>query len=160
AAKFGNRFIEVTEEHDTPLTGAFQRRNVGLAVRAARELRAQLPKITDESIERGVERTRWRERLEQMQLGGKQIWIDGCHNPHAIEAVIPYIREQVPRPRVLVFGVMSDKDIAGVVTKLFPLFDSIIATEPYPPRSASAESLVELAQQLGVPAAAEPKPYA
>ena len=29
AHKFGNRFVHVTEEHDTPLTGPFQRRNAG-----------------------------------------------------------------------------------------------------------------------------------
>jgi dihydrofolate synthase/folylpolyglutamate synthase len=160
AEKFGNRFIEVTEEHDTPLDGSFQRRNVALAVRAAHELRGKLPQITDESIERGVELTRWRGRLERLQVSGKDIWIDGCHNPHAIEAVIPYIREQVPKPRLLVFGIMSDKDVAGAVKALFPLFDFIIATEPFPPRSASAESLVELAHGLGVQAIAEPKPYA
>ena len=160
AEKFGNRFIEVTEEHDTPLDGAFQRRNVGLAVRAARELRERLPRITDETIERGVEQTRWRGRLEHVHVSGKDVWIDGCHNPHAIEAVIPYIAERVPKPRLLVFGIMSDKDVASVARVLFPLFDFIIATEPFPPRSASAESLVQIARQLGVDAVAEPKPFA
>jgi len=160
AAKFGNRFIEVTEEHDTPLPGAFQRRNVALAVRAAHELRERLPRITEASIERGVEKTRWRGRLEHVEMSGKNIWIDGCHNPHAIEAVLPYIAERVPKPRLLVFGIMSDKDVAGAARALFPLFDSIIATEPFPPRSASAESLVEIAGQLGIKAVAEPKPFA
>jgi dihydrofolate synthase / folylpolyglutamate synthase len=160
AAKFGNRFIEVREEHDTPLPGAFQRRNVALAVRAAHELRERLPRITEESIERGVEKTRWRGRLEHVRMSGKDIWIDGCHNPHAIEAVLPYIAARVPKPRLLVFGIMSDKEVAGAARALFPLFDLIIATEPFPPRSASAESLVDLARQLGVKAIAEPKPFA
>src|SRR3984893_14270289 len=38
AEKFGNRFVLVDDEHATPLPGDFQRRNVALAVRAAREL--------------------------------------------------------------------------------------------------------------------------
>lgn len=159
AATFGNPFIEVHDEHDTPLDGAFQRRNVALAVRAAHELRAQLPQITEESIERGVERTRWRGRLEHARVSGKDIWIDGCHNPHAIDAVIPYINERIPRPRLLVFGIMSDKDFTEATRKLFPLFDSIIATEPFPPRSTPAESLVAIAKQLGIEAVAEPKPF-
>ena len=160
AAKFDNRFIEVTEEHDTPLRGTFQRRNVALAVRTARELRERLPKITDESIARGGETTRWRGRLEHVRASGKDIWIDGCHNAHTIEAVIPYIVEHVPRPRLLVFGMMIDTEIATAARKLFPLFDSIIATEPFPPRSASAESLVAIARQLGINAVAEPAPVA
>jgi dihydrofolate synthase/folylpolyglutamate synthase len=159
AEKFGNRFIEVTEEHDTPLAGAFQRRNVALAVRAAHELRARLPQISEASIERGVGQTRWRGRLEYLHVE-KDIWIDGCHNPHAIDAVIPFIESQIPRPRTLVFGMMSDKDVAGATSKLFPLFDRIIATEPYPPRSAPAASLVEIAQKMGIDAIAEPQPRA
>ena len=158
AEKFGNRFIEVHEEHDTPLPGAFQRRNVALAVRAAHELRERLPQISEASIERGVETTQWRGRLEHVRFGDKDLWIDGCHNPHAIEAVIPYIEQRIPRPRLLVFGMMSDKDVEIATRRLFPLFDSIIATEPFPPRSASAESLVEIAHSIGIDAVAEPKP--
>ena len=53
AAKFDSRFIAVSGEHDSPLVGPFQRRNAALAVRTAEELRAVLPKITPQSIERG-----------------------------------------------------------------------------------------------------------
>jgi folylpolyglutamate synthase/dihydropteroate synthase len=35
---------------------------------------------------------------------------------------------------------MSDKDVQPVVDRLFPLFDRVIATEPYPPRSVKAET--------------------
>src|SRR5262249_18722718 len=63
AETFGDRFVVVAEEHDTPLTGDFQWRNAALAVRAAEELRAALPQITPESIARGVRATRWRGRL-------------------------------------------------------------------------------------------------
>jgi len=136
AEKFGNRFIHVTEEHDTPLAGAFQRRNAALAVRAARELG-----IAEETIEKGVRETRWRGRLERMQIGDKEIWIDGGHNAHAAAQIAPFIEANVPRPRLLVFGMMSDKHIEPVKELLFPLFDRVITTEPYPPRSAKASDL-------------------
>jgi dihydrofolate synthase/folylpolyglutamate synthase len=140
ARKFGSAFVHVTEEHETPLEGAFQRRNAGLAVRAARELMPQLPRITDESIARGVASVRWRGRLEHLRVNDKDIWIDGGHNAHAATATAPYLDEHVPRPRLLVFGVMSDKDVDAVVARLFPLFDRIITTEPYPPRSMKADA--------------------
>lgn len=155
AATFGGALMHVTAEHDTPLAGPFQRRNAGLAVRAARELMPLLPRITSETIERGVASTRWRGRLETMQVAGKQIWIDGGHNAHAIAATAPYFDATVPRPRTLVFGVMSDKDYEPVVRALYPLFDRIITTEPYPPRSASAASLATVPH-----ATAEPDPDA
>jgi dihydrofolate synthase/folylpolyglutamate synthase len=142
AAKFGNRFIHVTEEHDTPLPGPFQRRNAGLAVRAACELRNALPCITEETIAHGVASTRWRGRLEHLQMRGKDIWIDGGHNAHAIAATSRFFDANVPRPRLLVFGMMSDKDVGAVVALLFPLFDRVIATEPYPPRSVRADTFL------------------
>lgn len=136
AEKFGNRFIHVTEEHDTPLAGAFQRRNAGLAVRAAREL-----KIAEDAIQRGVAKTKWRGRLERIEADGKTVWIDGGHNAHAARAIAPFIEANVGKPRTLVFGIMSDKDVDAVKATLFPLFDRVITTEPYPPRSMPAEQL-------------------
>ncbi len=158
ARAFGNRFLIVREEHDTPLAGPFQRRNAALAARAAEELRERLPKITPESIERGVAETRWRGRLEHLESGGKNIWIDGCHNAHAAEPVAAFIETTLPRPRTLVFGIMGDKNIDDVTRKLFPLFDLVITTEPYPPRNESAESLARAARALGVPSEAWPQP--
>jgi dihydrofolate synthase/folylpolyglutamate synthase len=140
AAQFGSRFVHVEGEHDTPLAGDFQRRNAALAVRAAEELRARLPRITPESIERGVASTRWRGRLEHVRYGAKNIWIDGGHNAHAAAVIAPWIEEHVPRPRTLVFGIMSDKDVDLVTQRLFPLFDRVITTEPYPPRSMRADA--------------------
>jgi dihydrofolate synthase/folylpolyglutamate synthase len=158
AAKFGGEMIHVTEEHDTPLAGEFQRRNVGLAVCAARKL-ARLC-VADDSIARGVATTRWRGRLERFTRGGKQILVDGAHNAHAARAVAPFIAANVPAPRLLVFGIMSDKDVSDVIAILFPLFDRVIATEPYPPRSLAAGELVERARALGIDAVAEPDPRA
>lgn len=135
ASQFGTQVIHVTEEHETPLAGAFQRRNAGLAVRTARELG-----IDEESIQRGVRNTIWRGRLEHFRVDDKDIWIDGGHNLHAVEQTAPYFEANVPRPRLLVFGMMSDKDVQPVVDRLFPMFDRIIATEPYPPRSVKAEA--------------------
>ncbi|MBV9497639.1 MAG: bifunctional folylpolyglutamate synthase/dihydrofolate synthase [Acidobacteria bacterium] len=145
ALKFDNRFIVVRDEHDTPLVGPFQRRNAALAVRTARELG-----VPEEAIERGVKETQWRGRLERIDLDGKQIWIDGGHNPHAARTIAPFLDATLPHPRALVFGVMQDKDIAAITRELFPLFDEIITTEPFPPRSANADELAHQADGIAV----------
>jgi dihydrofolate synthase/folylpolyglutamate synthase len=158
AAAFDCPFHHVTETHATPLAGAFQQRNAALAVRAAEELRPVLGRITSESIKRGVAATRWRGRLEKFEHASKGIWIDGGHNAHAIRAIAPFIASEIPAPRLLVFGIMSDKDLDDVTALLFPLFESVIATEPYPPRSATAEHLASLARNMSIDAVAEPDP--
>ena len=141
AAKFGSDVHVAHGSHATPLAGDFQPNNVALAVRAAEELRARFPNITRESIERGVAETRWRGRLERFELAGKTILVDGCHNAHAARAVAPYVARALPAPRLLVFGIMADKDVRDVMDALFPLFDRVIATEPYPPRSLRASEI-------------------
>jgi dihydrofolate synthase/folylpolyglutamate synthase len=158
AEKFDNPFHLVTGRHPTPLHGAFQQRNAALAVRAAEELRPLLPRITPQSIERGVAATRWRGRLERIEFAGKEIWIDGCHNAHGVEAIVPFVARTLTPPRLLVFGIMGDKDVQRVASLLFPLFESVIATEPYAPRSESATRLARMAREMGIDAAAEPDP--
>jgi dihydrofolate synthase/folylpolyglutamate synthase len=154
AARFGGKLIVVRGEHDAPLEGDFQRHNVALAVRAAEELRRILPRISRGAIERGVEATRWRGRLEHFTFEGREIWIDGAHNLHAARAIAPYVDAHLARPRTLVFGIMQDKDVRGVIDALAPLFDAVIATDPYPPRSVDAPALARMIEG----AAAEPKP--
>ena len=154
AKRFGNTFevIRGDEADKVPLTGDFQRMNVSLALRAAQKLRERLPRITNESIRRGIANTRWRGRLERVRVAGKDVWVDGCHNMHAAIAIAPFIEKNLRRPRLLLFGIMNDKDVGGVTSLLFPLFDRIILTDPYPPRSAALDGLAAIAGELGVPA--------
>ena len=154
AGKFGNvlHVVRGDEAPEVPLAGDFQRMNVSLAMRAAEELRERLPRITSESIRRGIANTRWRGRLERMRIGGKTIWVDGCHNLHAARAIVPFVEKNLPRPRLLVFGIMIDKDVGGVTSLLFPMFDEIIITNPFAPRSAPTKDLLAIAEELGVPA--------
>jgi dihydrofolate synthase/folylpolyglutamate synthase len=160
AAKFGAglHVVAPDDQHESPLKGDFQRQNVALAVRAAEELMPRLPKITAAAIDRGVASTQWRGRLERIVIRGKEVWVDGCHNGHAARAVAPFVAACLRRPRLFVFGIMSDKDVRHVASTLVPLFDQVIATEPYPPRSARAADLAAMARELGVDASAVPDP--
>ncbi|MEA2491829.1 MAG: dihydrofolate synthase / folylpolyglutamate synthase [Acidobacteriota bacterium] len=161
AAKFGNEFhVSSPDERasETPLTGAFQLDNVSLAIGAAEALAPRFPRITAEAIRRGVAATKWRGRLERFEHGATRIWIDGCHNAHAVRAVRPFIETEIDGPRLLVFGVMGDKDVDEMTNELFPLFDRIITCEPYPPRSADAETLAEKARARGIEVVAEKDP--
>ena len=152
AEKFGNPFHVVTgdEVRETPLLGDFQRQNMSLAARAAEELMPVLTRISRDAIRRGIAATKWRGRLERIDVAGKQVWVDGAHNGHAARAIAPFVDKMLPRPRQLVFGIMGDKDVTAVTSILFPLFDALITTEPYPPRSLAAAILAESAENIPV----------
>ena len=160
AESFGSELhvVEAGRDERSPLPGDFQRDNVALARRAAEELRPRLDRITRETIERGIAMTQWRGRLERFDVAGKSCWVDGCHNTHAARAVAPFIDANVERPRLLVFGIMADKDVRHVAATLVPLFDRVITTEPYPPRSLTAAALATEVEALGVPAEPIPDP--
>jgi dihydrofolate synthase/folylpolyglutamate synthase len=165
AALFGCRVEVVDPERVTipaaiPLAGAFQRENVALAVRTAEALCGTFNLVDRDAIARGVAATRWRGRLERFDVRGRTVWVDGCHNEHAVRAVAPFIERMLARPRTLVFGVMGDKDVDSVIERLFPLFDCIVTTEPYPPRSAAAAELAQRAAGLGIEVRALPDPEA
>lgn len=141
-----------------PLIGEHQRDNITLAVRTAEELTAVLPRISRDAIVSGVESTRWRGRLERFDAGGKVIWVDGAHNAHAIRRIAEFVSANLSRPRLLIFGIMADKDVDDFTRIIVPLFDRVIATEPYRPRCVAATTLRDAAIALGVPAEAEAEP--
>jgi dihydrofolate synthase/folylpolyglutamate synthase len=159
----GQRFTLRTPSHsyvlETPLLGEHQLQNVSLAVRAAEELQAVLPRITYEAIRSGVRETRWRGRLERVMCEGKAVWIDGAHNAHAVRLIAEFVEAHLPRPRLLLFGIMADKDVGEFARAIVPRFDRVIATEPYRPRCASAGELAAAAEDLGVPATPIAEPF-
>jgi dihydrofolate synthase/folylpolyglutamate synthase len=128
----------------SPLAGAHQIENIVLAVRGAEELAARLDRINVPAIEKGVAETRWRGRLERFLVDDRTIFVDGAHNAHAVRRILPFI-EALPQPRLLVFGVMGDKDVEELTESLFPCFQRIILTRPNSDRAADPERLASLA---------------
>lgn len=65
--------------------------------------------------------------------------IDGAHNVASIEALVAAIGESfTARKKILVFATSQDKDIAGMMRLVLPLFDEIILTRyRLNPRGAS-----------------------
>jgi dihydrofolate synthase/folylpolyglutamate synthase len=78
-----------------------------------------------------------------------RIVLDGAHNPAGAAALAQSLRE-IPRKRLLmVVGVMSNKDVEGVLAPLLPLADRILAVTPGMPRSLPSHELAELCGAVG-----------
>lgn len=138
----------------TPLVGTFQRDNLACAVAALIALRAHFH-IDDRAIRRGLARVRWPGRLELI-AGAPSVLLDAAHNVHAAAALAEQLTSLLPRyPRaVLVFGAMRDKDHAGMLARLGPLFAHRLFTEAKTARAAPA---VELAHAYGGEALSTPE---
>lgn len=135
---------------ESRLTGRHQVANVSLAVRGAELLSSRFPMITAEAITRGVSAARWRGRLERFEVGQRTLFVDGGHNPGAADEVAQFVESRLPRPRTLVFGMMSDKDVRATAARIFPLFDRVVLTRPDPERAMPLDELASIACELGV----------
>ncbi len=151
ALRRGAPFEVAAASWDGPvaLRGAHQRGNAALAAAALRALaRAGVP-VGEAAIARGIATARWPGRLEE--VGG--VLLDGAHNPDgaaALAAALPALHPG--RPVELVFGVLSDKDHAGMLRALAPAARRFHLVAPATPRARAAAGLLAEARSLGADA--------
>ena len=130
---FGTMRLEIA------LVGRHQLDNARLAVAALSLLREQGWDLPADGVRRGVALARWPGRLEW--LDGNTL-IDGAHNPQGAASLAAYAGKYLGgRRRVLVTGMMKDKQIDACADILAPAFDEIVATRVDYPRAASTAEL-------------------
>lgn len=129
----------------TPLIGLHQAMNAATAARALELLPDGLrPGRT--AVEGGVQSLRWPGRV-QIERRPDGVWLfDAAHNTAGVTALAAALHElSLPRPLVLLIGVMGDKDWNAMLPPLFEVADGAVMTTPY---SAPAERRWEPAAAL------------
>lgn len=124
-----------------PLLGEFQQENAAVAVAALEVLAEKGFNITADSIIEGLAEVRWLGRLHIVSQK-PFIVVDGGHNPGAVQRFITSINQYFEYEQaILVTGISSDKDIAGVVSIQASCFDKVIVTRANHPRATAPERL-------------------
>ena len=97
-------------------------------------------------IQEGLLQVRWPARLEILQEKPLVI-LDGAHNPQGAECLRDALKQFFPKRRLhLVLGIMADKDIRGILSRLLPRAATAIFTQPKYARRADPETLRQLAK--------------
>lgn len=103
------------------LKGIYQKKNLATILTAIKELRNDGLNITDDNLEKGlsnvVENTGLRGRWEKMQEH-PTIVCDTGHNIGGFKYLAKQLKSQKCRTLRIVFGMVSDKDISGVLSLL------------------------------------------
>ena len=100
------------------LAGSIQVVNAALAVGAVTGLARHGLEVSETAVRQGLRDARWPGRL-QLVGSAPEVLVDGGHNPHAIEGVLPdLLRLRAGRPTVLCFGAMADKDHRAMLATL------------------------------------------
>jgi len=135
-----------------PLLGDFQLENAATAVATLEVLVEKGFNISTDSITDGLARVSWPGRLQV--LGHHPFLVaDGAHNPDSARRLIQSLKQCFDFDRAtLVVGASSDKNIAGVVSELFPLFDKVIVTRSRHPRAMAPALLRDEFARRGVEA--------
>jgi dihydrofolate synthase/folylpolyglutamate synthase len=134
------------------LRGAHQVLNARTAIHLAEALRQQGLCIAKAAIEAGLQTVHWDGRLELIEYEGRQVLLDGAHNMAGAKTLQEFLRAyEQDVPITMLFGVMSDKAIAGMAEMLFPFATTVIATRINNPRSAEPFVISEAATQLATP---------
>lgn len=110
------------------LKGDHQLFNASLALCAVCVLEEKGFHVTHDGIYGGLAKIDWPGRLEKIREA-PEIILDGAHNTHAIKALIKFMREHYrERKKVIIFGVMADKDYKGMLNEITSEVDTIIFT--------------------------------
>lgn len=113
----------------TPLIGRHQAMNTALALRS---IDIALPLDLDiQAIHAALAGIDWPGRLQIEDVAGQRWVFDVAHNVAGVHALTEAVRSlALPRPLVLVLGILGDKDWRAMLPPLFALADETILTIP------------------------------
>ena len=137
-------------ELSIPLLGRYQLENAATAVAALEVLVSKGFKISRDSIINGLAQVSWPGRF-QILSHRPLLVVDGAHNPDSARKLKQSLVQYFAFDRaILVIGVSSDKDVAGIISELVPLFDKVIVTRSRHPRAMSLEQLIAVFRRCGI----------
>jgi dihydrofolate synthase/folylpolyglutamate synthase len=141
------------------LFGRHQFDNAGTAIAARRAARLKLPAV---AFEQGVVAADWPARMQRLAAGtlpprapaGSELWLDGGHNAdggRVVAAALGDLEERVPRPLVVVVGMMANKDAPAFLANFAGLTRHIIAVKiPGHEQAMAPDVLADAARHLGM----------
>ena len=145
----GQVFSYKGNQYALSLLGAHQRRNAAVVIETAAILREKNWNVDQDALEHGLYAASWPGRFELCSEEPFFI-VDGGHNPQCAETVAESILHYFPDTRrVLLLGVLSDKDAAAMVAILDRAADEYVCTAPESDRALAPEALESLLRPYG-----------
>ncbi len=146
----GQVFTYRGDAYAIPLLGANQLRNAAVVIDTVDVLRGRGWKIEQSDLEHGLYAVSWPARFEIISDDPFFV-VDGGHNPQCAGSVAENLLRYFPDSRrIILTGVMRDKDSRGIFEALDPVADEYICVTPAnSPRALPAEELAELLKEFG-----------
>ncbi|MBS6507128.1 MAG: bifunctional folylpolyglutamate synthase/dihydrofolate synthase [Paraclostridium bifermentans] len=116
----------------------------------------KITNISEENIRKGLLETKWPGRIEKISENPMFI-IDGAHNEEGAKSLANSIDKYFEnKNKILVIGMLEDKDIESVLDLLIPKFNNVITTTPDNPRAIDANKLKEKIERYNIEVTCKP----
>ena len=138
----GNRFTYKDMLYVTSMVGRHQIDNALTAVEALELLKKNgFDKLTYVHVYEGIKSAQVPSRCQIVRRDKPLMIIDGAHNPDGMRALSEFVRDVPKSPKILVCGMMEDKDWQTAVGFISPYIDKAVCVEGFAPKTVSAEKL-------------------
>ena len=145
----GQSFLYKGRPYAISLLGDHQLRNAAVVLETVEILRRRGWELSPEAVEHGLYATVWPARFELVSLEPPFV-VDGGHNPQCARAVADNLVRYFPRTRrVLLVGVLADKDYPALFQILNEAADAWVCVTPESERALPAEKLAEHLKAFG-----------
>lgn len=147
----GQSFRYKGEPYALSLLGEHQLRNAAVVLETVELLRRRGWHLPREAVEHGLYATVWPARFELVSREPPFV-VDGGHNPQCAESVRTNLLHYFPRGRrVLLVGVLADKDYPALFEILNDAADAWVCVTPESERALPAPALAEHLRRFGKP---------
>ncbi|MDD5288642.1 MAG: Mur ligase family protein, partial [Dehalococcoidales bacterium] len=135
-----------------PLLGQYQLDNAATAVAALEVLIEKGNIISLQSINQGMREVSWEGRLQVLNRQ-PLIVADGAHNQDSAKKLKQALKQYFQYEKaILVIGMSSDKNLAGIAMELAPIFEKVIVTRSIHPRAMAAAPIAAEFSKYGIKA--------
>lgn len=145
----GQVFSYRDEPYAIPLLGGHQLKNAAVVLDAVSVLRSRGWKLEQSDVEHGLYSVSWPGRFELLS-DEPYFVVDGGHNPQCAVTVAENLVKYFPDSyRVLLVGVLADKDYTSLLDILAPAADEFVCITPSNRRALPAEELAKALEKYG-----------
>lgn len=134
----------ILKELPLNLPGRFQIENASTAIQTCLKLKDLGFPFSLSHLANGLNKVKWEGRLEFVE-SDPRILLDGAHNRAGARELARFLRTRFSAKRkILILGIMADKDLNGMLKYLVPLADELILTKAKIDRAADPQYLRHL----------------
>jgi len=125
------------------LNGEHQTMNAAISLKALELSFGRLGlEMREEALRKALGRIFWPGRFEVMHVQGKEIVLDGAHNPEAAKVLKKTVERYYPGQRLtILFGSLDDKDFESNIRALAPVADRVVVCRVPNHRSVHPENV-------------------